>query len=95
MENTEQPTSDHALALKRIKRRRDFQAHLVTYIVINAAVWIVWAATGGGYLWPAWVSGGWAIGLALNIWGVYLRRPITDDQVQRELDRDRRSGEAI
>jgi len=74
-------------ALTRIKKRRDFGGHAVAYVVVNAAVWIIWAVTGAGYPWPAWVSGAWAIGLVLNAWEVYGRRPITEADVRREIER--------
>ncbi len=83
----EQPTSDREQALLRLKKRRDLQGHLIAYLVINAALWGVWAATGAGYAWPAWVTGGWGIGLLLNAWDVYFRAPITEDDVQREIER--------
>lgn len=76
-------------ALQRIKKRRDLSAHFVSYVVINAALWAVWAVTGAGYPWPAWVTGGWAIGLLLNAWEVYGRRPITETDIWREMDRQR------
>lgn len=82
-----QPSSERAQALQRVKKRRDLQAHVVSYVVINAALWAIWAATGAGYPWPAWVSGAWAIGLVLNAWDVYFRRPITDADVQHEIER--------
>ncbi|MGO9560400.1 MAG: 2TM domain-containing protein [Acidimicrobiales bacterium] len=82
----EQPTSDREQALTRLKKRRDFQGHLIAYLIINAALWGVWAATGAGYAWPAWVTGGWGIGLLLNAWEVYFRAPITEADVQREME---------
>jgi hypothetical protein len=74
-------------ALDRLKKRRDFLGHLVVYLVVNVAVWVIWLATGAGYPWPAWLSGAWAIGLALNAWDVYGRRPITEADVHREIER--------
>ncbi|HYM54568.1 MAG TPA: 2TM domain-containing protein [Solirubrobacteraceae bacterium] len=79
-------------ALERIKKRRDLGAHLVSYIVINAALWGIWALTSGGYPWPVWVTGGWGIGLLLNAWDVYGRRPITEDEIRREIDHLRAGG---
>jgi 2TM domain len=72
---------------ERVKKRRDFSAHLAAYVVVNAMLIGIWAISGGGYFWPAWVLLGWGIGLALNLWDVYFRRPITrqdiDDEVKR------------
>ena len=83
----DQPTSEHEQALLRLKKRRDLQGHLVAYLVVNAALWVIWATTGSGYAWPAWVSGAWAIGIVLNAWDVYFRAPITEADVQREMQR--------
>ena len=79
--------SEREQARARLKKRRDFQGHAVTYCVVNAAVWTIWAFTGAGYPWPVWLSGPWAIGLLLNAWEVYFRRPITESEIDRELRR--------
>jgi hypothetical protein len=83
----EELTSDRELALRRLKKQCDLQSHLVAYVVINAAVWAIWALTGSGYPWPAWLTGCWGIGLILNACDVYWRRPITEGDVERELQR--------
>jgi hypothetical protein len=89
MNELEQPSGDREQALERLRKRRDFKGHLVAYVVVNAALWAVWAATGSGYAWPAWVTGGWAVGVILNAWDVYYRTPITEADVQREIERSR------
>jgi len=87
MNEIEQASGEREQALERLKKKRDFQGHLVAYVVVNAALWVLWAATGAGYPWPAWVTGLWAIGLILNAWEVYFRAPITEADVQREMGR--------
>ncbi len=52
--------------------------------------WAIWATTGAGYPWPAWLSGAWGIGLLLNAWDVHVRRPVTEADVQREIEHLRR-----
>lgn len=76
------------LAIKRLKDRRDFQGHLVAYLVVNVFLWGVWAMTigPGGYPWPVWVTLGWGIGVVMNWWAV-TRRPITPEEVAREIRR--------
>lgn len=86
-DGVEEISSEREQALRRIKQKRDFGGHLVAYVVVNAALWTIWAVTGAGYPWPAWISGGWAIGLLLNAWDVYFRSPITEADVQREMQR--------
>jgi 2TM domain len=80
-------TDERRLALERLKQKRDLRGHVVAYVVINAAVWGIWAATGAGYPWPAWMTGLWGIGLLMNAWDVHGRRPVTEADVQREIER--------
>ena len=77
------------LARARVRKRRDFTAHLVAYVIINAFLIGIWAITGGGYFWPAWVLLGWGVGLVFNAWDVFFRRPVTEEDVEREMRRMR------
>jgi hypothetical protein len=61
--------------------------HIVTYCVVNAMLVGIWAISGGGYFWPAWVLLGWGVGLVLNVWDVYFRRPVTEHDIQQEIER--------
>jgi len=74
-------------AERNVRKRRELGAHMVAYVVVNAALVGIWALGGRGYFWPAWVMLGWGIGLVLNIWDVYFRRPVTEHDIQREIDR--------
>jgi hypothetical protein len=74
-------------AVDRVRRRREFATHVVAYVVVNAALVAIWALTGGGYFWPAWVIGLWGIGLLMNMWDVFWRRPITELDIEREIER--------
>ncbi len=69
----------------QLQERRDFGSHLAAYVVINAFLIGVWAFTGAGYFWPAWVLAGWGIGLVLHAWNVFFRRPITEADVDAEI----------
>jgi fatty acid desaturase len=74
-------------AIKRIKDKRDFRTHVVSYVVVNLFLVGVWAVSGGGYFWPGWVMAGWGIGLVLHWWQTYRgERPITEEDIQREMD---------
>lgn len=75
------------LARKRLEKRRDFAAHAVTYAVVNAMLIGIWAVSGAGYFWPAWVLLGWGVGLVLNAYDVWFRREITEADVDREMQR--------
>jgi hypothetical protein len=75
-------------ARKRVQAKRDFASHLVAYVVVNAMLIGVWALTGGGYFWPAWVLAGWGAGLVLHAWDAFWRRPVTEADVDAELRRN-------
>ncbi len=74
-------------AVKRLEKKRGWVSGFVAYVVVNAFLVGIWAMTGGGYFWPAWVIGGWGLGMVLNFWEVYVRKPITEDEIQQELRR--------
>ena len=52
----------HELARKRV----DFRAHIVVYLVINGVLWTIWLATGSGYPWPISPTAGWGIGVIFH-----------------------------
>ena len=77
----------HAAAVKRVKAKRDFKSHAVVYVLVNTLLVIIWASAGAAYFWPIWTIAGWGIGLALHAWSVYFDKPITEDEIRREMER--------
>ena len=75
------------LAVSRLKKRRDFRTHIVIYVIVNAMLVGIWAVNGAGFFWPIFPILGWGIGVGANAWDVYGRKPITEDEVQRETER--------
>lgn len=76
----------------RLQARREFISHMVAYVVINGFLVAAWAVTGAGYFWPAWVIGGWGVALLLHTWDVFLRHPVTEADIDNELQRRRSRG---
>ncbi len=78
-----------ARAIKRIKRKRDFLGHVIFFLVVNAGLWVVWAITSANThnLWPAWVTGIWLVILVIDAFKVYGERPISDQQISKEIRR--------
>ena len=78
-------------ALRQVKKRRDFRAHVFAFLVVNIVLWIAWSINGitshSWDLWPLWVTLLWGLGLTFNAWDVYFRRPITEQDISREMDR--------
>ena len=77
-------------AIRRIREKRGFYWHAFAYVIVNAALVVIWATTvgWGAYFWPIWSILGWGIGLAAHAFSLFVGvRPITEDQIQREIDR--------
>lgn len=75
-------------AIRSLKKKRDFQAHLLAYVLVNAVLWGIWAviaaASGAWFPWPIFATLGWGIGMVFHVWDVYGRGPFTEEDIQRE-----------
>ena len=80
-----------AFAAKRIKERTDFRWHLITYLVINAMMWVIWAIASGVHSspWPIWLTLFRGIAVAFH-WGYATRRTTSPEEIDAELERMRR-----
>lgn len=85
-------------AARRLRARRALPRAIVNFVIVNAVLIVIWAVTGRGYFWPGIVLGCWGFFLVLDIWTawtpfVYVPRPVTDEEIDREVQRlQRRSG---
>ena len=63
-------TPDRDPQLWRLARQRaKFQAGLLTFLLVNAMLWAVWAFTGqesNPIPWPLWVTFFWGIGVVIR-----------------------------
>jgi 2TM domain len=89
-----EPTGDvgtRERALKRLKKRRDFHGHLVVYLLINTFLVAIWAVTDvHGFFWPIFPILGWGVAVILNGWDVYRSDVYSEEEIQREMARQRR-----
>ncbi len=60
------------------KKRAGFKKQLVSYIIINGFLWVIWWLTQGpnnykneGIPWPIWSTLGWGVGLAFSYYNAY------------------------
>jgi hypothetical protein len=74
-------------AKERLRKKSEFRAHLLAYVLVNAFFVAIWAITGSGFFWPAFPIFGWGIGLVFHAWDVYAERPPTEERIRREMDR--------
>lgn len=74
-------------ALASLKRKAEFRTHLITYILVNTMLIVIWAVTSGGFFWPIFPMLGWGVGLGLHAYESYGRQGPSEDRIQREMDR--------
>ncbi|KQQ19408.1 hypothetical protein ASF48_15985 [Rathayibacter sp. Leaf299] len=80
--------ADRAIAVRELKRKRDFFGSVGGWASVSAITTTVWFASGGdGYFWPIWPMLGIGIGVigqAASIWGP-VKKEITEDDIAAEM----------
>jgi hypothetical protein len=93
MVNDTREQAAHDQAVTQLKKRRDFHAHLLVYVLFNAFLVVIWAVIGvHWFFWPIFPIAGWGIGVVMNAWDVYWRHPITEADIQHEIEREDKRG---
>jgi len=89
------PTSTEAdlraLAVKQLKKKRDFYGHALVYVLVNAFLVVIWAVTSNAdsFFWPVFPMVGWGIGVVMNAWDVWFGEDFREDRIAQEMDRIR------
>ena len=91
-----QHTDEHTLrdlAVESLKKKAEFRVHLLSFVLVNTFLVIIWVAMGSGFFWPVFPIAGWGIGLVFHAWDAYGRGVPTEEQIRIEMDRlSRRDG---
>lgn len=80
---TDDPTRQQAIA--RIHQRRGFLNYVIGAVVISLFMVVIWFVSGRGGFWPIWVMLGFVIGLIFYGINMMMNKPLTEDQIQREM----------
>jgi hypothetical protein len=54
---------------------------------VNSVIVGIWAATGSGFFWPVFPILGWGIGIVFHAWDVFTTQRISEERIEREIDR--------
>ena len=83
--------------LRELARKRvEFRVHLIVYCVMNAALWVIWFFTSGGYLWPVWPMAIWGVGLCFHYMFDYRStRFLSEEDVYEKLKKKMEERERI
>lgn len=91
IEETAQPVVPAELreaALKRLKKRQEFHAHVLVFSLVNSVFVLMWALTTPDiFFWPVLPLAFWGIGLVMNAWDVYRAGQFSEEQVRSEIER--------
>jgi hypothetical protein len=87
-----EPLDLRQMAVERLKKKSDFKAHLLAYVLVNTCVVTIWAVAGGSFFWPVFPILGWGIGLVFHWWDAYHALPPTEAQIRQEMDSLRREN---
>lgn len=76
-------------AAKRVKKKREFRGHFVTYLITSVFLFVINMVTSPGYLWCLWAIGGWGMSILFHYFDAYGYPGQGDEQeeIQREMDR--------
>jgi hypothetical protein len=76
------------LAITRLRKRRELQAHLLAYVLVSLFLNAIWLLTNpGGFYWPMFPMFGWGIGVAFHIWNVFSPEVPPEERIDREMER--------
>ena len=74
-------------AIARLEAKRGFSIHGAIYVIVNVLLMVAWAVSGRGYFWPIWPLLGWGVAVAIHGWTVYFQKPISEDEIRREMQK--------
>ncbi len=75
-------------AVTGLRKKRDLQAHVLAYVLVNLFLNGIWLlTTPGGFYWPMFPLLGWGIGLAFHVWDVYVGSNPSEAAIRTEMDR--------
>lgn len=80
------------LAARRADMKLAFRSHLMAYVLVNGALFVINVITSPSHLWVFWPMLGWGIGLAAHASTVYWSGESHRDRlIEEELEKLRKS----
>lgn len=75
-------------AIYKLRARRGFLTHLLTFILINGFLTLIWAMAGtDDFYWPIFPIGFWGVFLLLNAWTAFRRGSFSEAAIQKQMAR--------
>jgi len=75
-------------ATKRVKEKKRFYNGLVTYLIVNAVLIVIWALSGRGYPWFLWPLGIWGAFVLGDFLRIFVFREKSDQEdIEKEVEK--------
>jgi len=85
---TGSPDDLRAVAIEQLRKKRGLQAHILAYVMVNLFLnALYFLGDPGGFYWPIFPMFGWGIGLTFHIWDVVSPEDLSEEKIQREIQR--------
>ena len=57
-----------------ISPKKGFRIHLLVYVLVIPAIWLIWYLTDRSYPWPLWSTTVWGLGVLVHYFTVFKTR---------------------
>jgi hypothetical protein len=75
-------------ATKRVKEKKRFYNGLVTYLIVNAVLIVIWALSGRGYPWFLWPLGIWGAFVLGDFLRIFVFKEKSDQEdIEKEVEK--------
>lgn len=51
---------------------KGFRIHMIVFLLVIPALWLVWSLTDRSYPWPLWSTASWVTGIVFHYLGIYV-----------------------
>jgi hypothetical protein len=79
-------------AIQRLKDKRNVQYQAISAVIVSAFLVVIWAISGAGFFWPVFPMVAFLLGISFAAFNVYGRKPISEDEIEREEQRGGPTG---
>jgi hypothetical protein len=75
-------------AIDRLQSKRGLSTTFIGFLALSVLLVVIWLVSGRGFFWPIFPIIGFAIAIAMQAWNVYGQKPITEEDIQREMRKE-------
>ena len=74
-------------AIARLHLKRNLRYQAAVFVILSIFFVVIWLASDRGFFWPIFPIAGFALALGGQAWSIYGSKPISEADIQREIDK--------